>query len=65
MFLRLLRDSRITHKAGEVINVTSPDEAYFLVSLGSAVAVGAEDEPTVNPGETKRGRGRPRKTNGN
>lgn len=65
MFLRLLRDSRITHKAGEIINVVSPDEAYFLVSVGSAVAVGADDEPTVNPGETKRGKGRPRKTNGN
>lgn len=64
MFLRLLRDSRITHKAGEVVNVASPAEAFFLVSLGSAVAVGNEEEPTVTPNEPKRGRGRPRKRNG-
>lgn len=64
MFLQLLRDSRITHRKGEVINVASPDEAYFLISLGSAVAVGFEDEPAVTPSEPKRGKGRPRKTNG-
>ena len=42
MKVRLLRDARILHKAGEVVEV-SPSEFQFLVSLGSAV------EGAVNP----------------
>lgn len=44
MKVRLLRDARIVHKAGEIVEVSSA-EFQFLVSLGSAVAV----EVAVNP----------------
>lgn len=46
MKIRLLRDSRITHKAGEIVEV-SPAECHFLVSVGSAV------EGAVNPPEAE------------
>lgn len=36
MKIRLLRDSRIWHKAGEVVEA-SPAECSFLISTGSAV----------------------------
>ena len=39
MRVRLLRDSRINHAAGEIVEV-SPAEADFLLSVGSAVKVG-------------------------
>ena len=35
MKIRLLRDARIRHKAGETVEA-SPAEAEFLISLGSA-----------------------------
>lgn len=38
MKVKLLRDARITHKAGEIVEV-SPAEFGFLVSVGSAVEV--------------------------
>ena len=38
MKIRLLRDSRIMHKAGEVVEA-SPAECSFLISTGSAVKV--------------------------
>lgn len=38
MKVKLLRDARITHKAGEIVDV-SPSEFQFLVSVGSAVEV--------------------------
>lgn len=38
MQIRLLRDARIRHEAGEVVNV-SPTEANFLISVGSGEAV--------------------------
>ncbi len=38
MTVKLLRDAKITHKAGDVVNV-SPAEYNFLVSLGGAVPV--------------------------
>jgi len=38
MKVRLLRDARITHKAGEIVEV-SPAEFNFLVSTRSAVQV--------------------------
>lgn len=42
MKVKLLRDARIKHKAGEIVEV-SPAEYNFLVSVGSAVEV------AVNP----------------
>lgn len=36
MRVLLLRDSRIKHSAGEIVDV-SPAEATFLLSVGSAV----------------------------
>lgn len=42
MRVKLLRDARINHKAGEIVDV-SPSEFQFLVSVGSAVEV------AVNP----------------
>ena len=38
MKIKLLRDSRITHKAGEVIDA-SPAQCEFLISVGSAVRI--------------------------
>lgn len=38
MKIKLLRDSRIMHKAGEVIEASSA-ECSFLISTGSAVKV--------------------------
>ena len=38
MKVRLLRDARIPHKAGETVEV-SPAIADFLLSIGSAVKV--------------------------
>lgn len=38
MKIKLLRDARINHKAGEIVEV-SPAEKAFLVSVGSAVEV--------------------------
>ena len=35
MKVRLLRDARIAHKAGEVVD-TTPAEGAFLISVGSA-----------------------------
>jgi len=52
MKVRLLRDARIIHKAGEIVEV-SPAEFGFLTSTNSAVAVSAcgSAEPKA---ETKR-----------
>lgn len=38
MQIKLLRDARIKHKAGEIVEV-SPAECSFLISTGSAVKV--------------------------
>lgn len=38
MKVRLLRDSRINHQAGEIVEV-SPAQADFLISCGSAAPV--------------------------
>ena len=38
MIVRLVREARIRHSAGEIVNV-SPAEASFLLSIGSAVKV--------------------------
>lgn len=47
MKVRLLRDARINHKAGEIVEV-SPAELHFLVSVGSAVEV------AVNPPDAEK-----------
>ncbi len=39
MLIKLLRSARITHQAGEVIEVTDPALVQFLVSTQSAVLV--------------------------
>lgn len=41
MKVKLLRDQRIRHKAGEIVEV-SPAEAGFLISTNSAEPVRAE-----------------------
>lgn len=38
MKIKLLRDSKITHRAGEVVEA-SPAEAAFLISVQSAIEV--------------------------
>ena len=49
MKVRLLRDSRIWHKAGDIVDV-SPADCQFLTSVGSAVEV-AVNVPTVETAE--------------
>lgn len=44
MKVRLTRDARIRHKAGETVDV-SPAEAGFLLSTGSAVMAPATVKP--------------------
>lgn len=51
MKVKLLRDARILHHAGEVVEA-SPAEAGFLISVGSAVPVKAE-AGTVTEAEQK------------
>ena len=50
MKVRLLRDARIVHKAGEIVEV-SPSECHFLVSVGSAVEVAVNPVPKVETPE--------------
>ena len=50
--VKLLRDARINHKAGEIVEV-SPAEKAFLVSVGSAAEV-AVKMPDVEPKTEKR-----------
>ena len=53
MKARLLKDARIRHKAGEIVEV-SPAEFNFLASVGSAVLV-IDEQPTVEtPEKAKR-----------
>lgn len=44
MKVKLLRDSRIWHKEGEIVEV-SPSECQFLTSVGSAVEVAVNASP--------------------
>lgn len=44
MKVRLLRDAKIQHKAGEVVEV-SPAEANFLLSIKSAETVEEKPKP--------------------
>ena len=36
MKVRLLRDTRIRHHAGEIVEISTKDEYLYLVSVGSA-----------------------------
>lgn len=51
MKVKLLRDSKIVHKAGEIVEV-SPVEAQFLISVASAIEV-----RETAPAKTTRKRG--------
>ena len=44
MKVKLLKDARIKHKAGEIVDVT-PVEGAFLVAVKSAVLITGEEEP--------------------
>lgn len=53
MKVRLLRDARVTVKAGEVVEI-SPAEARFLLGVGSAVKVEeAQKEPAKKTAKKK------------
>ncbi len=51
MKIKLIRDSRIKHRAGEVVEA-SPAEAHFLISVGSAVECRAEVAEATPASET-------------
>jgi len=46
MKVKLIRDARIKHKAGETVEA-SPEEAKFLLSVGSAVIPEPEKKKTA------------------
>ena len=46
MKIKLLRDSRINHLAGEIVEV-SPEQGGFLLSVGSAELVELKKAPKV------------------
>lgn len=52
MKVRLLKTARITHNAGEIVEV-SPAEAAFLLSVGSAEPVVAAVKETPEKATTK------------
>ena len=52
MKVRLLRDARIRHKAGEIVEV-SPEEWRSLASLGSAEPAPAEPSATKQAAKKK------------
>lgn len=63
MKVKLLRNARINHEAGEIVEV-SPAVCNFLVSVGSAVEVAVklpEAETAEIPVEKVERKGRPRK----
>lgn len=49
MKIKLLRDSKITHRAGEVVDA-SPVEAAFLISVQSAIEVREQPKQTRKRG---------------
>ena len=44
MKIKLLRDSKITHRTGEIVEV-SPAEAAFLISVQSAIEIREQPQP--------------------
>jgi hypothetical protein len=53
MKIKLLRNARITHKSGEIVEV-SPEECKFLCSVGSAVEVAVKAPEAVETATIKR-----------
>ena len=53
MKVRLTRDMRVQHKAGEVIDVTDPAVLHFLLSTNSAVVLEAERRETPEAAQEK------------
>ena len=53
MRVKLLRDARINHKSGEIVEV-SPEECKFLCSVGSAVEVAVKAPVAVETATIKR-----------
>jgi hypothetical protein len=52
MKIKLLRDARINHKSGEIVEV-SPEECKFLCSVGSAVEVAVKAPEAVETATKK------------
>ena len=50
MKVKLISDARIKHKAGEIVEV-SPEEGFYLTSLGQAEEVSSK--PTTRKKTTK------------
>lgn len=48
MLIKLVKDARITHKAGDVVDVPANVFA-FLVSVGSGEPIAADGEPEKKP----------------
>lgn len=56
MKVRLLRDAKIRHMAGEVVEITSQPELDFLLSTGSATVLRAaapETPEEIAPAEVR------------
>ena len=53
MKIKLLRDARINHKSGEIVEV-SPEEYKFLCSVGSAVEVAVKAPEAVETATVKK-----------
>lgn len=49
MKIKLLRDSKVTHRAGEVVEA-SPAEAAFLISVQSAIEIRQPQKATRKKG---------------
>lgn len=61
MKVKLLRDARINHKAGEIVEV-SPTEYAFLTGLGSAVDAVDAVKKAVTPKVETEPEEKPKKT---
>ena len=53
MLIKLVREARIRHKPGEIVEV-SPGEAQFLLSIGSAVPAPATPKPEAPKPQKKK-----------
>lgn len=63
MRVRLLRDARIRHSAGETVEV-SPAEAAFLTSVGSAVLLADDQQQETETAPAAQKKTAAKKTNG-
>lgn len=53
MKVRLTKDVRIRHRAGEIVDVT-PEEYVFLTSVGAAVAAAKKEKAPELPKKASR-----------